>query len=667
MTLHATPEERASVVPVAGDWVLAPRHPGCPRRQDQRDPGGSERWARALRGESATAAEAELTRCVRAAAPTRRVLCALASRALDMESWSRLGFARCGDQARERQGVSARSLQELARVHRVLESAPRVDAAFRAGRIGWTAARALARLGRIDDEAEWLERARTLSLSGLERAVRQARARRDGAERPVSEDPEHDRYDCVPLTCVRPVRAKWSLGRELARRVAGGRLPSWECAEVVAAEVSSAVSIGGQTRHDLDEPLRRGACLGDCVHGSRGPGKAEGAERQRAEPEPEPVESAARRADRAAPPRGLATDVPPLGPELARLLDGLDEADAFALDRRLREALRLERTHEARIGPLLRRVLEARAYRWRGYWDRDRYLEEHLGLCARKARALVRIERVLERSSALGAAYRSGRLSWVQTQALAPLVEAGVPGSRMGAWAERARRITVRRLQDDVRGALALADLDPAAFARTGGVPEEGEVVGNRQTGARADEVAGDPLGGADSRPERQTGARRGATEEVTVSIPAPPASARFFRAVLEEVRERLAVARDEPVSEGEAFEAMLDHAIGVWSERSGRSRRELCILERDGWRCVVPGCTSPRNLQVHHVVFRSQGGGDEPENLVSLCAWHHQRGVHGGTVRISGRAPHQLRFELGLRPGRPPLVVYESGDRIVG
>jgi hypothetical protein len=37
--------------------------------------------------------------------------------------------------------------------------------------------------------------------------------------------------------------------------------------------------------------------------------------------------------------------------------------------------------------------------------------------------------------------------------------------------------------------------------------------------------------------------------------------------------------------------------------------------------------------------------------------AAHHQRGVHRGVIRISGRAPNELVFEL-------PLCVYRSGDR---
>jgi 5-methylcytosine-specific restriction endonuclease McrA len=79
--------------------------------------------------------------------------------------------------------------------------------------------------------------------------------------------------------------------------------------------------------------------------------------------------------------------------------------------------------------------------------------------------------------------------------------------------------------------------------------------------------------------------------------------------------------------------------------------------MQRDGWRCTVPGCTSYRNLHAHHVVFRSAGGSDDAENLTTLCAAHHQRGVHGGgPLRITGRAPAALRFDL-------PLESFASGD----
>ncbi|MEN8183955.1 MAG: hypothetical protein ABFS46_15620, partial [Myxococcota bacterium] len=157
---------------VAGDWMFAEHPPGFDACSAPDTLVLEARGTIAARTSSSVDdPEAELARHVRAAAPTRRVLCALAARAIESRSWSRLGFARAGDQTRERQGISARSLQELARVHRVLAEARSVDAAFQTGRIGWTAARALARLGRIEDQALWLGRAKALALPDLERAV----------------------------------------------------------------------------------------------------------------------------------------------------------------------------------------------------------------------------------------------------------------------------------------------------------------------------------------------------------------------------------------------------------------------------------------------------------------------------------------------------------------
>jgi 5-methylcytosine-specific restriction endonuclease McrA len=51
-------------------------------------------------------------------------------------------------------------------------------------------------------------------------------------------------------------------------------------------------------------------------------------------------------------------------------------------------------------------------------------------------------------------------------------------------------------------------------------------------------------------------------------------------------------------------------------------------VLERDGWRCQF--CGSMQNLQVHHLKLRSQSGGDEEQNLITLCAECHAR-THRG------------------------------------
>jgi hypothetical protein len=110
----------------------------------------------------------------------------------------------------------------------------------------------------------------------------------------------------------------------------------------------------------------------------------------------------------------------------------------------------------------------------------------------------------------------------------------------------------------------------------------------------------------------------------------------------------------------------MLDCALASWLLRDPSARRPDPVIGRDGYRCAIPGCTSRRNLHDHHVTFRSVGGSDTPSNRVTLCAFHHQRGVHAGRLRVWGRAPDELVFELGLRRGAPPLVRYRSGDVVL-
>lgn len=67
----------------------------------------------------------------------------------------------------------------------------------------------------------------------------------------------------------------------------------------------------------------------------------------------------------------------------------------------------------------------------------------------------------------------------------------------------------------------------------------------------------------------------------------------------------------------------------------------------RYGGICAVPGCSNPA-CELHHVIFRSLGGGDELDNRVFLCRRCHARGVHQGRIEIRGRAGERLTFVLG-------------------
>lgn len=55
-------------------------------------------------------------------------------------------------------------------------------------------------------------------------------------------------------------------------------------------------------------------------------------------------------------------------------------------------------------------------------------------------------------------------------------------------------------------------------------------------------------------------------------------------------------------------------------------------ILVRDDFACQL--CGTRRNLQVHHVCFRSQGGTDSPDNLVTVCQGCHAA-IHAGRITL--------------------------------
>ena len=89
--------------------------------------------------------------------------------------------------------------------------------------------------------------------------------------------------------------------------------------------------------------------------------------------------------------------------------------------------------------------------------------------------------------------------------------------------------------------------------------------------------------------------------------------------------------------------------------------------FRRAGHRCEAPICTSRKNLHAHHAVWRSHGGGDEPENLVCTCLFHHG-GIHQSyygipcpLLSVSGRAPDDLVWEIGLKPLYPPLLRFRG------
>jgi hypothetical protein len=382
----------------------------------------------------------------------------------------------------------------------------------------------------------------------------------------------------------------------------------------------------------------------------------------------------------ACPDAGSATTAPPpsFPPGPVSLLEGLEEADAFELDERFQRAISLEQRLDARVGALLAGVWGRFAHRARGYASLEAYARERLGMDPTRARALVRLERTAALNEAFARAWRTGALSWVKAGLLVPLVRADPLGGFVEEWVVWAGRVTVRRLGEDVERALALAETDPLEFRRGGGLPPEAREGADREIRALVKEPEGEPaevgpgagvpLAEGCEEGDREIGAlvkeSRDNTPEVCwARFIGPSDVVQLFKAVLCTVRRRMERETGRLPTAGEALGVMLDHALSTWGALDEKVAARHKVFARDGWRCAAPGCSSMQNLHDHHIRFRSAQGSNALENRITLCAYHHLRGVHAGLLRCGGRAPGGLRWEMGIRPGVTPRLAYRSGD----
>jgi 5-methylcytosine-specific restriction endonuclease McrA len=76
-------------------------------------------------------------------------------------------------------------------------------------------------------------------------------------------------------------------------------------------------------------------------------------------------------------------------------------------------------------------------------------------------------------------------------------------------------------------------------------------------------------------------------------------------------------------------------------------------VLHRDGHQCVIGGCQSRTRLQPHHLLAYADGGTHHPDNLVTLCWYHHHVAVHQQGMRIDPDSPpHRRTLLRAVRAG---------------
>lgn len=68
-----------------------------------------------------------------------------------------------------------------------------------------------------------------------------------------------------------------------------------------------------------------------------------------------------------------------------------------------------------------------------------------------------------------------------------------------------------------------------------------------------------------------------------------------------------------------------------------GFSSRKEAVMNRDSYTCQICGAKNTR-LEVHHIVYRSKGGTDNEDNLITLCESCHKK-IHKGEINVSLKA----------------------------
>ena len=77
----------------------------------------------------------------------------------------------------------------------------------------------------------------------------------------------------------------------------------------------------------------------------------------------------------------------------------------------------------------------------------------------------------------------------------------------------------------------------------------------------------------------------------------------------------------------------------------------------RDMGQCSIDGCHSRYRIQPHHILERHRGGNHDPDNLVSLCWYHHHVAIHQLGYTIDPDSPvHRRRLLSPRQPTGPPL-----------
>jgi hypothetical protein len=88
-----------------------------------------------------------------------------------------------------------------------------------------------------------------------------------------------------------------------------------------------------------------------------------------------------------------------------------------------------------------------------------------------------------------------------------------------------------------------------------------------------------------------------------------------------------------------------------------GFANTKAYVLARDNYTCNI--CKKKNtSLHIHHIIFRSEGGSDEQENLITLCKSCHDK-LHSGEIasKLKGKTKGNLKYATQMNSIRIQLL----------
>ncbi|HVO30270.1 MAG TPA: HNH endonuclease signature motif containing protein [bacterium] len=329
----------------------------------------------------------------------------------------------------------------------------------------------------------------------------------------------------------------------------------------------------------------------------------------------------------------------------------IDERDWKSVHDALTRHARLRCAQEFEEGQLLLAAQRTRAWVHDGCATFAQYVERHLGYDGRMTFEKLRVASALERLPLLASTLRDGAFCWSAIRELTRVATARTEEE----WIAAARGRTVREIEELVAGHRTgdtpRDPRDPSLIRhvlRFELTAEEFALVRDALDRRRADsglthEASLVELVRAGEAAMRATADDATSSSAFQIAITRCPECERAeieTRAGPIEVTE---AALEKAACDAEVVDVTRNEAHARVS-RSIPPKTRRFVLRRARMRCEVPGCRARIDLNVHHIVLRSEGGTHDPDNLLCICRAHHTQ-LHEGYLTIDGRYSTGLTF----------------------